>query len=225
MRRRACCPLALALTLFSLKSSFTLTAGRRESAHAIYAVQQEMSNTAAPITNYEQEPHGATGPVVRRSPSPRANSTSIRWSPPTVTSCTWCGASAVQLTTPTSITPNTSAAGRCPLRPLPARPTPACRHTRRPNTCLTGQTAKVAYATAQNAAASWRGDAMLLAATATWSQGAGRSELLPGANSWVFTFYAPGSRQTAVITIVGGQVTLVSEGQVAPPSSRWVSCP
>jgi hypothetical protein len=68
MRRRACCPLALALTLFSLMSSFTLTAGRRESAPAIYAVQQEMSNTAAPITNYEQEPHGSTGPVVRRSP-------------------------------------------------------------------------------------------------------------------------------------------------------------
>jgi hypothetical protein len=87
-----------------------------------------------------------------------------------------------------------------------------------PTPSFAGQTAKVAYAAAQNVALGWQNDATLLSATATWSQGAGRSELLPGENSWVFTFYAAGSGQTAVISVVAGQATLVRESQAAPPA-------
>jgi hypothetical protein len=81
-----------------------------------------------------------------------------------------------------------------------------------PAPSFAGQTAMVAYAAARNAALAWQPDAGLTSATATWRQGAQRQELLPGQNSWAFTFYAPTAGRTAVIAVVDGQARLVSEG-------------
>jgi hypothetical protein len=62
MRRQASSPLVLALTLLTLWAGFSRPVDGSDS------VLQEAPTTAVAVTNYHHEPHGATGPVVRRSP-------------------------------------------------------------------------------------------------------------------------------------------------------------
>ena len=79
-----------------------------------------------------------------------------------------------------------------------------------PTSVFKGRTAKVAYAAAQNEAQAWQPDAKLLNATATWPQGASAQQLLDGETSWSFTFYSPTAGETALISVVEGEATLVS---------------
>jgi len=81
-----------------------------------------------------------------------------------------------------------------------------------PTPAFEGKTAQVAYAAAQQAAAAWQSDAQLLNATATWPQGASTEELLDGASSWGFTFYAPAAGRVAAISVVDDDASVVSEG-------------
>jgi len=85
-----------------------------------------------------------------------------------------------------------------------------------PTPAFEGQTAQVAYAAAQQAANAWQSDAQLLSASATWPQGAGADELLDGASSWGFTFYAPAAGRVAVISVVDNEASVVSEGPHQP---------
>lgn len=73
-----------------------------------------------------------------------------------------------------------------------------------------GRTAKIAYAAAQNEAIRWQGDAQLLNATATFSQGASPEQLIDGETAWSFTFYSPATSQVALISVVEDTAKLVS---------------
>lgn len=75
-----------------------------------------------------------------------------------------------------------------------------------------GQTAQVAYATAQQAAMAWQADALLISATATWPQGASRDLMLSGKVDWGFTFYSPSTNGLAVYSVTGQQANLVTQG-------------
>ena len=79
-----------------------------------------------------------------------------------------------------------------------------------PTPIYEGNTAKVAYAAAQNAAQAWQADAQLLNATATWPQGATAQQLVDGETSWSFTFYSPSAQETALISVVEDEATLIS---------------
>ena len=81
-----------------------------------------------------------------------------------------------------------------------------------PTPAFAGQTAQVAFAAAQRAAAEWQSDAQLLNASATWPQGASAQELLGGASSWGFTFFAPGAGRVAAISVVDDEASVISEG-------------
>jgi hypothetical protein len=87
-----------------------------------------------------------------------------------------------------------------------------------PTSVFEGQTAKIAFATAQRRAQEWQSDAMLLSATATWPQGARQEELLTGETTWGFTFYAPSTGATATISVVEDKAQLVSQGTHQPAS-------
>ncbi|MCB8918144.1 MAG: hypothetical protein H6666_09470 [Ardenticatenaceae bacterium] len=86
-----------------------------------------------------------------------------------------------------------------------------------PTSVFQGQTAQVAFASAQAAARGWQPDAQLLKATATWPQGTGRDKLIQGESTWNFTFYAPASQSIAVITITDGQASLDSTKTLSEP--------
>jgi hypothetical protein len=75
-----------------------------------------------------------------------------------------------------------------------------------------GQTAQIAYATAQQAAVAWQADALLTSATATWPQGAARELMLSGAADWGFTFYSVSASAIAVFSVTGSQANLVTQG-------------
>ncbi len=81
-----------------------------------------------------------------------------------------------------------------------------------PTSVYEGNTAKVAYAAAQNEAQAWQPDAELLNASATWPQGATVQQLLDGETNWGFTFYSPSAQEAAVISVVEDQAALVSTG-------------
>jgi hypothetical protein len=87
-----------------------------------------------------------------------------------------------------------------------------------PTSTFTGQTARVAFASAQTIATAWRDDAALLSATATWPQGRQTQELLGGETTWGFTFYSPGAGALALISVIEGQATLISETASKAPS-------
>ncbi len=80
-----------------------------------------------------------------------------------------------------------------------------------PTSTYAGQTARVAFASAQTIAAAWQEDATLLSATATWPQGRDAQELLSGETTWGFTFYSPATSAVTLISVIDGQATLVSE--------------
>lgn len=82
-----------------------------------------------------------------------------------------------------------------------------------PTSMFEGNTAKVAYAQAQNQAKAWQPDAQLLNVSATWPHGANEQELREGATTWAFTFYSPTGNQIAVFSVIDEAVNLVSEGE------------
>jgi hypothetical protein len=82
-----------------------------------------------------------------------------------------------------------------------------------PTSVFTGDTAKVAYAKAQQTAAAWHPDAKLLNLSATWPQGASIQDLQNGQATWGFTFYSPSAEQIAVISVVEENATIVSQGE------------
>lgn len=79
-----------------------------------------------------------------------------------------------------------------------------------PTPIFEGETAQIAFATAQQAAARWQSDAILLNASSTWPQGASRQDLIDGETSWGFTFYSPSSEEIALFSAIDGQANLVS---------------
>ncbi len=81
-----------------------------------------------------------------------------------------------------------------------------------PTSVYEGNTAKVAYAAAQNEAQVWQADAELLNASATWPQGASAQQMLDGETSWGFTFYSPSAQEVAVISVVEDEAALISTG-------------
>lgn len=81
-----------------------------------------------------------------------------------------------------------------------------------PTSVFEGETAKVAYARAQQTAVSWQPDARLLNLSATWPQGTDAQQLRQGETSWGFTFYSAAMRQIAVISVVEDRATVVSQG-------------
>ena len=82
-----------------------------------------------------------------------------------------------------------------------------------------GRTAKRAYATAQNEASLWQGDAQLLNATATFSQGATPEQLIDGETAWSFTFYSPSTNQVALISVVDENAQVLSTNSYTPQSN------
>ncbi len=88
-----------------------------------------------------------------------------------------------------------------------------------PTSVFAGDTAKVAYALAQQTAVTWQPDAQLLNGSATWPQGTSAQSLRDGKTTWGFTFYSPGARQIAVISVVEDTATVVSQGEHTQESS------
>lgn len=82
-----------------------------------------------------------------------------------------------------------------------------------PTSVFVGQTAKVAFAAAQQVAINWQSDAALLNASATWPQGARASDLQTGQTTWSFTFYSVQGGATALIAVVENEATLLSNGR------------
>ena len=88
-----------------------------------------------------------------------------------------------------------------------------------PTSVFEGDTAKVAYAKAQQTAADWQPDAQLLNARATWPQGANVEQLREGDATWGFTFYSPAAGQISTISVVEEDVSVVSQGDHQPDNS------
>jgi hypothetical protein len=84
-----------------------------------------------------------------------------------------------------------------------------------PTSVFEGRTATDAYLTAKSRAMTWKEDAMLYSASATWSQGADQQEMLGGVTGWGFTFYSSVASSIALFSVVGDEATLVTEGNVA----------
>lgn len=73
-----------------------------------------------------------------------------------------------------------------------------------------GQTARVAYASAQQAARNWQTDAILLNASAAWPQGADELLLSNGQSEWRYTFFSKQAGEAAFITVNENQPQLLS---------------
>lgn len=80
-----------------------------------------------------------------------------------------------------------------------------------------GQTAVIAFGTAQRAALAWQPDAQLLRATATWLPVQEPRALRDGAGQWAFTFYSSATGLVGDISVVGGETTAVTERRVDQP--------
>ncbi len=76
---------------------------------------------------------------------------------------------------------------------------------------FTGFTTKQAYELALISAQEWREDASLLKATATWTQGSDRESFLSGSETWSFSFYSPGSKRAANISVIDGKATMINQ--------------
>lgn len=84
-----------------------------------------------------------------------------------------------------------------------------------PTSIFKGDTAKIAYAKAQQTAVAWQPDAQLLNVSATWPQGSTAQQIRDGASTWGFTFYSPAAQQIAVISVVEDAAALISQGKHA----------
>ena len=82
-----------------------------------------------------------------------------------------------------------------------------------PTSEFEGDTAKVAYAKAQQSAITWQSDAKLLNATATWPQGANANQLREGASTWGFTFYSPSAQKITSISVIEDNVNVLSQSE------------
>ena len=71
-----------------------------------------------------------------------------------------------------------------------------------------------AYELASAAAQEWKEDAVLLKASATWAQGADRESLLNGSETWSYSFFSPGSKKTANISVNDGQAQTINQGSL-----------
>lgn len=88
-----------------------------------------------------------------------------------------------------------------------------------PTSVFEGDTAKVAYAKAQQSAINWRQDAKLLNATATWPQGANVNQLREGTTTWGFTFYSPSAQQVTSISVIEDNVNVLSQNEYQPENT------
>jgi hypothetical protein len=82
-----------------------------------------------------------------------------------------------------------------------------------PTSVFEGQTAKIAFAAAQQQAIGWQADAALLNASATWPQGATPNDVLTGETTWSFTFYSLQSQRTALISVINNEANLLSSSE------------
>lgn len=95
-----------------------------------------------------------------------------------------------------------------------------------PTSVFQGETAKTAYALAEERARAWQSDVTLLSADATWPQGTTPQDLLTGTSTWAFTFYSPGQSAIRQVTVVEDKVTLLAErtyrpSQPLPATAGW----
>lgn len=75
-------------------------------------------------------------------------------------------------------------------------------------------TAILSYSIARAAARDWQPDARLARASATWTQGASREELLSGRATWDFTFFSTGAGTMAIISVIEEEAVLITEQAV-----------
>lgn len=80
-----------------------------------------------------------------------------------------------------------------------------------PTSVFTGETAKMAYAKAQQTAVAWQPDAKLFNVSATWPQGSTAQEIRAGEATWGFTFYSPSAQKIAMISVVEDTSSLISQ--------------
>lgn len=74
-----------------------------------------------------------------------------------------------------------------------------------------GFTTMQAYEVALMSAQDWKEDVTLLKATTTWSQEADRETFLNGSEIWSFSFYSPGSRKAANISVIDGNARMINQ--------------
>lgn len=79
---------------------------------------------------------------------------------------------------------------------------------------LVRNTALLAFSSAQAEAQAWQPDAQLVQASATWTQGAGREDLLSGRATWDFTFISPSADATAVFSVIEDEPQLIAENDL-----------
>lgn len=87
-----------------------------------------------------------------------------------------------------------------------------------PTPAVAGQSAKLAFVTAQRTAVSWQPDAQLLNATATWPQGATEEALRQGKAAWGFTFYSSAAASMALISVADNEASLIMQGAMEKPA-------
>lgn len=93
--------------------------------------------------------------------------------------------------------------------PLPTVDAPVA-----PTPSLPRDTALLAFTTAQTEARTWQSDAALVQASATWTQGAPREDLLSGMATWDFTFISPSAGAVAVFSVVDEDAQLIAENEL-----------
>jgi hypothetical protein len=87
-----------------------------------------------------------------------------------------------------------------------------------PTPSFAGQTAQLAFVAAQRTAVSWQADATLLNATATWPQGLSTQDLRTGETTWGFTFYSPTAGQTALLSVIENEASIIMKSPAQSPS-------
>lgn len=80
-----------------------------------------------------------------------------------------------------------------------------------PTPVFEGNTAQLAYVTAEKLATTWQDDAQLLNASATWSQGASVANLQSGKTTWAFTFFSSKAQKATTISVLDSQANFIGE--------------
>ena len=92
-----------------------------------------------------------------------------------------------------------------------------------PTSVYEGETARFAYAAAQQTAVSDYADAVLLTASADWPHGSGLAQLEDGETTWIFSFYSPSTGKTAVYAVADSAVSYITESTYQPTISPLIS--
>ncbi len=92
-----------------------------------------------------------------------------------------------------------------------------------PTSVYEGETARFAYAAAQQTAVSDHPDAVLLSASADWPHGSGLAQLEDGETTWIFGFYSPTTEKTAVYAVADGEVSYIGENTYQPTISPLIN--